>query len=200
MKHRNFCLVFKPNSNPKNHQVSDLLLIEQCKQNNRKAQLTVYNKYCQGMLIIAKRYLKDTAIAEDAMQEAFIKAFQKLEQFKGDVTFGAWLKRIVINTCLDAIKARKAALVEINEEVLSVVEDNDHSVPDESTVDQVKEAIDNLPEKYRYVTKLFYLEGYNHSEISEILDISEAASRTCLFRGKNRIREQLNHLQYGTGY
>ena len=190
----------KPNSNPKNHQVSDSLLIEQCKHNNRKAQLTIYNKYCQGMLIVASRYLKDTALAEDAMQEAFIKAFQKLEQFKGDVTFGAWLKRIVINTCLDTIKARKAALVEINEEVLSVVDDEDHSVPDQTTVDEVKAAINGLPEKYRYVTKLFYLEGFDHKEIAQVLDISEAASRTCLFRGKSQIREQLKHLQYGTGY
>ncbi len=152
------------------------------------------------MLIIAKRYLKDTMVAEDAMQEAFIKAFQKLAQFKGDVTFGAWLKRIVINTCLDTIKARKATLVEIDQEVLSVVNDDDHQVPEQATVNEVLDAIESLPEKYRYVTKLFYLEGYDHSEISSILEISEAASRTCLFRGKNKIKEQLKHLQYGTGY
>lgn len=180
--------------------MSDLLLIQRCKQNDRKAQLAVYNKYCEGMLIIAKRYMKDTALAEDAMQEGFIKAFQKLSQFKGDVTFGAWLKRIVINTCLDAIKQQKAVWTGINEETMSVVDDTDHTVPDSATVAEVKAAIADLPEKYRLVTQLFYLEGYDHSEISGIMSISEAASRTCLFRGKKLIRKQLKHLDHGTGY
>ena len=88
--------------------MSNQLLVEQCKANNPKAQMQLYRQYCDGMFIVAQRYLKDTAKAEDAMQEAFIKAFRKLNQFKGDVTFGAWLKRIVINTCLDSIKANKA--------------------------------------------------------------------------------------------
>ncbi|ARV12778.1 RNA polymerase subunit sigma-70 [Gilvibacter sp. SZ-19] len=180
--------------------MSDLLLIERCKQNDRKAQMAVYNKYCEGMLIIAKRYMKDTALAEDAMQEGFIKAFQKLAQFKGDVTFGAWLKRIVINTCLDTIKAQKAVWTGINEEVMSVVDDQDHTVPDGTTVNEVKMAIANLPEKYRLVTQMFYLEGYDHSEIASIMNISEAASRTCLFRGKSQIKKQLKHLDHGTGY
>lgn len=71
--------------------------IELCKQNNRKAQLQLYNQYCDGMYCIAKRFVNHTAEAEDVVQESFIKAFSKLHQFKGDVTFGAWLKRIVIN-------------------------------------------------------------------------------------------------------
>ena len=88
----------------------DSLLVEQSKENNPKAQMALYKRYCEGMFIVAQRYMKDKAEAEDAMQEAFIKAFRKLHQFKGDVTFGAWLKRIVINTCLDLIKAKKAIL------------------------------------------------------------------------------------------
>jgi RNA polymerase sigma-70 factor (ECF subfamily) len=181
--------------------VSDSLLIEQCKQRNRKAQLAIYNKYCEGMFIVASRYMKDTAKAQDAMQDAFIKAFTKLSQFKGDVTFGAWLKRIVINTCLDAIKAQKAFMVELNEEIAeSLPLEEDHTVSDSATAQEVKDTIQNLPEKYKVVTQLFYLEGFDHSEISMVLNISEASSRTLLFRGKNLLKEQLKHLQYGTGY
>ncbi|MBT0608654.1 RNA polymerase sigma factor [Aequorivita echinoideorum] len=163
--------------------------------------MALYGQYCNGMFIIAQRYLKDTAAAEDAMQEAFVKAFQKLSQFKGDVTFGAWLKRIVINTCLDVIKARKMELQSLNEEVFTLTEvDNDWSVEDETTVSEVLKAIEELPENYRIATKLFLLEGYDHQEISEIMNVSENASRTYVHRGKLKLKEKLKHLRYGTGY
>ncbi|MCB0464374.1 MAG: RNA polymerase sigma factor [Aequorivita sp.] len=181
--------------------MSDLLLIEQCKQSNRKAQMALYGKYCDGMYVIAHRYLKDTAAAEDAMQEAFIKAFKKLSQFKGDVTFGAWLKRIVINTCLDSIKSKKLELQSLDEEVFTIVEDEiNWSVADETMVSEVLAAIDELPDNYKTTVKLFLLEGYDHQEISEILQISENASRTYLHRGKTKLKEKLKHLRYGTGY
>ena len=181
--------------------MSDLLLVEQCKEHNRKAQMALYKQYCDGMFIVAQRYLRDTAAAEDAMQEAFIKAFQKLGQFKGDVTFGAWLKRIVINTCLDSIKARKFETQSLNDELMTIIDDDDDwTVPDETTVNEVMRAIEELPENYRVTTKLFLLEGYDHQEISEILDISENASRTYLHRGKTKLKEKLKHLRYGTGY
>ena len=122
------------------------------------------------MYVIAHRYLKDTAAAEDAMQEAFIKAFKKLSQFKGDVTFGAWLKRIVINTCLDTLKSKKLELQSLNEEVYTIVEDEaDWSISDETSISEVISAIEELPENYKATVKLFLIEGYDHQEISEIL-------------------------------
>lgn len=162
--------------------------------------MALYKQYCDGMFVIAQRYIKDIAAAEDVLQEAFIKAFSKLEQFKGDVTFGAWLKRIVVNSCLDAIKARKMELYEINEEVMSVVDDDDWNVSDETTVTEIHRVIEQLRDPYKVVVQLFLLEGYDHQEISEILDISESASRTNLHRGKQLLKEQLKHLHYGTGY
>ncbi|MCZ4320284.1 sigma-70 family RNA polymerase sigma factor [Aequorivita viscosa] len=181
--------------------MSDLQLIEQCKHCDRKAQMTLYTKYCNGMFIIANRYLRDTAAAEDAMQDAFIKAFQKLSQFNGDVTFGAWLKRIVINTCLDSIKSKKMELQSLNTEVFTMVDENDDwTIADEATISEVLAAIETLPENYRLTVKLFLLEGYDHQEISEILQISENASRTYLHRGKAKLKEKLKHLRYGTGY
>ena len=180
--------------------LSDLLLVEQCKQNNRKAQMALYRQYCEGMFVIANRYMKDTAAVEDAMQDAFIKAFSKIHQYKGDVTFGAWLKRIVINTCLDQIKARKVDLYAINEEVLAQADEDDWQVDDETSVEEIMQAIDELPQQYKVVVKMFLLEGYDHAEISDVLGISESASRTNLYRGKQKLQQTLNHLRYGTGY
>jgi len=201
LQHLLFCIVFNPNSNQiKPSSLSSVLLVEQCKQHDPKAQMALYKQYCDGMFVITQRYIKDVAVAEDVLQEAFIKAFSKLEQFKGDVTFGAWLKRIVVNSCLDTIKARKMELYPINEEVLSVVDDEDWNVSDETTVEEIHRAIEQLKDPYNVVVQLFLLEGYDHQEISEILGISESASRTNLHRGKQLLKEQLKHLHYGTGY
>lgn len=181
--------------------VSNSLLVEQCKENNPKAQMQLYKQYCDGMYIVAQRYLKDDTAAEDAMQEAFIKAFRKLNQYKGDVTFGAWLKRIVINTCLDVLKTKKINVEPINNDVIHIADDeSDWSVDDETTVAEIAAAIEDLPDNYKIVVRLFLIEGYDHQEISQILDISESASRTNLHRGKLQLKESLKHLRYGTEY
>ncbi len=176
-------------------------LIEQCRTNDRRAQMKLYNKYCDGMYYVALRFLKDPFDAEEAMQESFIKAFTRLHQFTGDVTFGAWLKRIVINKSIDMLKAKKMNMVAINEQVMTTVEEqNDWSVSDSVTVDEVKKAIEKLPEKYRYAVMLFLIEGYDHNEISEVLDITPVSSRTLVHRGKKQLQEQLKHLKDGTRY
>ena len=182
--------------------LTDSLLVEQCKKNSSSAQLELYKRYCDGMFIVANRYVKDTAAAEDAMQEAFIKAFQKLHQYQGEVTFGAWLKRIVINTCLDVIKARKVSFSELNEETLHIADEPSEAwnVSDETTLEEVKNAIEQLAYNYKAVVQLYLVEGYDHQEISEILNISESASRTNLHRGKLQLQKTLKHLKYGTGY
>ena len=176
-------------------------LIDACRQNSRRAQLQLYNKYCDGMYYVALRFMKDTMEAEDAMQEAFIKAFAKLQQFTGEVTFGAWLKRIVINKCIDKLKAKKMELVAINEQVLSSAEeDNNWQVDDGIGMEQIKQSMENLPEKYKYPLMLFLMEGYDHEEISEILNISPVASRTLVHRGKKKLQQELKTIKNGTGY
>ena len=178
-------------------------IIEKCKQNNRKAQLQLYNQYCDGMYIVAMRFLKDANDAEDVVQEAFIKAFTKLNQYKAEVTFGAWLKRIVVNKSIDFLKSKKQRLVELEEVHLKVVDttnDDKWLVDDAITLDEVKAAINQLPDKYRYVVMLYLIEGYDHQEISEILNISEVSSRTQLSRGKSKLKELLTLKENGTGY
>jgi len=174
-------------------------LVEKCKANDRKAQMALYRQYCDGMFCVAMRFLKSEDDAEDVLQEAFIKAFQKLDQFRGDVTFGAWLKRIVINKCLDFIKAKKVSYTEIREQTLHIVEDEDWTVEVGISMVQVKEAMQQLPEKYRFVVQLFLVEGYDHREISQILGLREATCRTRLLRGKGYLKELLKEKRYVTG-
>lgn len=173
-------------------------LVEQCKANDRQAQLKLYRQYCDGMFGVAMRFLKNADDAEDVLQEAFIKAFQRIDQFKGEVTFGAWLKRIVVNGSIDFLKSKHERTVELNESYMHVADEEDWSIETGISLEQVKEAIEELPPKYKYVVQLFLVEGYDHSEISEILAITETASRTRLLRGKTQLKEKLKDLVYGT--
>ncbi|MEM6685155.1 MAG: sigma-70 family RNA polymerase sigma factor [Bacteroidota bacterium] len=181
--------------------MSQIELIEKCKHNDRKAQLHLYRQYCEGMFLVANRFLKHTQDAEDAMQEAFINAFQKIDQYNAEVSFGAWLKKIVINKSLDKLRAKQKYYLDIDEAKLEVVADETNwETSDETTLEEVKSEIEKLPEKYRVVVILFLLEGYDHQEISEILNISSTASRTQLLRGKKKLQQALKKRNHGTGY
>lgn len=178
-------------------------IIEQCKLNNRKAQLQLYNQYCDGMFVVAKRFVKDTLEAEDIVQESFIKAFLKLHQYKAEVTFGAWLKRIVINKSIDLLKSKKQQMLELDEVHLKVVDssyEDEWLVDDAITLEEVKNAISKLSDKYKYVVMMFLVEGYDHQEIAEVLNITEVASRTQLSRGKAKLKEILKLSYNGTRY
>lgn len=132
--------------------------------------------------------------AEDVVQDSFIKAFSRLEQYKAEVSFGAWLKRIVINRCIDVLKSKHQRMVELEDFHLSVIaenNENDWEIEKGITVENVNQEIEKLPEKYKYVVLLYLVEGYDHQEISEILNITEVASRTQLSRGKQKLKNAL---------
>lgn len=172
-------------------------IIDACKNNDAKAQMQLYDLYCDAMHTVALRYVKDSFIAEDVMQEAFIKAFKNIDSYKEGVAFGAWLKRIVINQSIDYLKKRKLELVSINEEITTVVEDDDNwNVASTISYQDIVNCIQQLKEKYRVVLTLFLLEGYDHGEISQILGISEVSSRTHLLRGKRQVQEQLKAVHH----
>ena len=171
-------------------------IVEDCKQNNAKAQMQLYDMYCQAMFTIAKRYVKDSFIAEDMMQDSFIKVFKNIQSFKGEVTIGAWIKRIVINQCIDYLKKKRIELVSIEETALTIANDGDWTVKEEVSVTIVTSAINSLPEKYKVVLNLFLIEGYDHQEIAKVLNITEVNSRSQLMRGKNKLRGQLKQYNY----
>ncbi len=117
--------------------------------------------------------------AEDVMQEAFLSAFKKIETYKGEVSFGAWLKKIVVNRSLDYLKKRKVQFEEINERTTQI---SDYQMgTKEIDVQMIKNAVQELPDGYRVVC-------YDHDEISQILGISNSSSRTQLLRAKNKLR------------
>jgi RNA polymerase sigma-70 factor (ECF subfamily) len=164
-------------------------IIDQCREGSQKAQFQLYKVYYRPMYSICMRIINNETEAEDVMQEAFLNAFKKIDTYKGEVSFGAWLKKIVINRSLDILKKRKVKFEEINEKT--------NQLPDyqmeikEVNMTVIKDAIQKLPDGYRVVLSLFLIEGYDHEEISEILGISNSNSRTQYLRAKNKLRELL---------
>jgi RNA polymerase sigma factor (sigma-70 family) len=174
-------------------------LVAQCKANNRRAQLTLYRQYCDGMYCVAMRFLQNPDDAEDVLQEAFIRAFQKIDHFSGEVSFGAWLKRIVINKCLDFLKSRKPEHVPLREDTIRIADDEDWTVEEGIGMEEVKDTMARLPEKYRYVVQMYLVEGLDHEEISQVLGLTATNCRTRLLRGRVMLKEQLKQRRYGTG-
>jgi RNA polymerase sigma-70 factor (ECF subfamily) len=134
--------------------------------------------------------------AEDMLQESFTEAFLHLDAYRFESTFGAWLKRITINKCINALKKRKALLVPVDPiPEPSGNEANDEEIPGLS-VERVRRAMEMLPEGYRVVFSLYLLEGYDHTEISMIMGFSEATSKSQYSRAKQRIKEIILNQQY----
>lgn len=172
-------------------------LIESCKTGDRSAQFKIYKLYYKAMYNTSLRIVNHTAEAEDIMQESFLDAFRRLDSYTGEGSFGSWLKRIVINNSLDAIRKNKET-VSIEEGSLDfpeIIEENREEGL-QYRVSEVKEAIAKLPEDYRVVLSLFLLEGYDHEEISEILHISNNTSRTRFVRAKQKLLNILKEKKY----
>jgi RNA polymerase sigma-70 factor (ECF subfamily) len=184
-----FTIVF--NQTALNPDFEQQKLVEACKRGERSAQHRLYNQYSKAMFNTCLRMLKIEADAEDALQNAFIDVFTKLDSFRYESTIGAWIKRIVINTCINHLKKRKLQTTDWDESIPIPVETvTDHS-EQEYQVGKIKRAMEELPDGYRVVFSLYLLEGYDHAEIGEILHISEATSKSQFSRAKQRIREIL---------
>ena len=166
-------------------------LVDRCKNGDRRAEPELYQRYAQGMYKVAVQMLRDPMEAEDVVQVAFTKAFRRLHTYKGDASFGAWLKRIVVNTAINHMKKRKLEYFSLEENHHNHSEDTPQDEALRIDMTQIQWAIQQLPVGYQKVFTLYQLEGYDHGEISNILDISEATSKSQFCRAKKKLREML---------
>ncbi len=171
-------------------------IIEQCKSGSTRAQYKLYNSYAKAMFNTCMRMLNNREAAEDVLQESFSEAFRRLDSYRYESTFGAWLKRIVVNRCINEIKRKKAELVFVED--ISVF--NRSESEEESTISfdvkSVKRAMEQLPNGSRMIFSLYMLEGYDHKEIADILGVSESNSKSQYSRAKSKIKEILKGGKY----
>lgn len=171
-------------------------LVVRCRKGEQRAQMEIYNKYYKAMYNTALRIVNDQAEAEDVMQEAFIKAFSKLHTFEGKSTFGAWLKKIVVNLSINSFnKKSKFEQVSYNDQFKNELTEDEGIDLEEnkfnSQVQQVLKAMKELKENYRIMLSLHLIEGYDYDEICDILEITPANCRTTISRAKESLRTKL---------
>ena len=165
-------------------------LIELCQKGDKKAQFSIYKQYYKAMYNTSFRIVHNSFDAEDIMQESFLSAFTKLDSFSGNVTFGAWLKRIVINNSITHLKKNNNFDTGLPLEKVTTTYD-DVTDYDYTNVkaDEVLIKMNQLKDNYKIALTLHLIEGYDYEEIAEIMNISYENSRTTISRAKNKLRE-----------
>lgn len=168
-------------------------LVEKCKTGHRSSQYELYELYVDAMYNIGMRMLSNKEDAEDIVQESFVSAFKNLASFNYESTFGAWLKRIVINKSINYLKKKVIAVVPIEAHEFHLKED---AVVETEAVDirKVKTCIEKLPAGYKQIINLYLVEGYDHIEISEVLGITTSTSKSQYHRAKKKLVEIINEL------
>jgi RNA polymerase sigma-70 factor (ECF subfamily) len=176
-----------------NHEVLNIHqeLINRCREGDREAHYQLYKSYAKAMFNAAWRITGNTDDAEDVLQEAFISAFRNLDAYRGDATFGSWLKRIVVNKAINAVKKKRTELFPDDDHFDVAEPEEPEEYRSGLTVEKVRYAIESLPDGYRTVLSLYLLEGYDHQEIAEIMGITESTSKSQLNRAKKRLQERL---------
>ena len=168
-------------------------IVEACKQGNRQAQYELYSLYSKAMYNICLRMVKKPLDAEDLLQNSFVDVFTKLHSFKQESTIGAWIKRIVINNCINFMKKKRLEIVALNDNYDPAIQLQEE-IPDTAlNVNGIHEALLQLPDGYRMVFTLYLMEGYDHGEIATILNITEATSKSQYSRAKKKLKHILRN-------
>lgn len=163
-------------------------LIAESLKGSNKARFQLYQLYSKAMFNVCYRMMNNREDAEDMLQEAFVQAFQKLESFRHESGFGTWLKTITVHTCINALNKRKVDLSYMEDLHRFETAEETEAEALYTTAD-VMEAMNQLPEGGRIVFSLYLLEGYDHGEIAQILNITESTSKTQYMRAKRKVYE-----------
>lgn len=169
-------------------------MIRGCAKGKAKYQEMLYHQHYQVMFGVCIRYCKDRDLAEDVMQEGFIKVFQNIAKYRGGGSLEGWIRRIMVNTALE--HHRKAArFFPVTDLEEAMAEDAGHDVVAKMSGDEILVLIQELPDGYRTVFNLFGIEGYSHREIATMLNISEGTSKSQFARARKQLQEKVIALQ-----
>ena len=172
-------------------EMSDEELVRGCVAKNRQAQKVLYDKYCRKMMGICMRYAGCHAEAQDMLQEGLIKVYEKINTFGFHGSLEGWIKRIVVNTSLDHLRRNKNLLNQVEIETQEQTLHYSSEVIESFSAKDLMKIIQKLPTGYRTVFNLFAIEGYNHREIAEMLNITESTSKSQFSRARSHLQQMV---------
>jgi RNA polymerase sigma-70 factor (ECF subfamily) len=179
--------------------LSESDLIKGCKKGNIKSQQALYDRFAGRMFAVCQRYIVGQQEAEDVLQEAFIKVFEKIDTFRAEASLGSWIKRIVINSALNHQRSKLYMYPMVDVENVMHMAMPEHTLSSYHLQDLLT-LVHNLPEGCRVIFNLFAIEGYSHKEISDMLNVSEGTSKSQYFRAKKLLQEQLTIREERSNY
>lgn len=169
-------------------------IIELCRKGDRAAQKELYERFSPKLFAVCLRYSKNRMEAEDYLHEGFMKIFAKIDQFKHQGPLEAWMRRIMVNTILEAFR-KNSRMPTTNETRipadLTDEENEDNDLNESADINEVLKLIEELPEKYRIVLNLYVLEDFSHEEIARQLGISVGTSKSNLSRARQWLKKRL---------
>ena len=167
-------------------------LIEDCLKGNAKGQRRLFERFAGKMMTVCRRYACDYAEAEDMLQEAFIRIFTNLGQYRNEGPFEGWIRRIVVHTAIAVLQKRRIRFADIDR-VADALPAPGPDALGTLTAEEILALIAALPDGYRVVFNLSVLEGYDHNEIGDLLGISPATSRSQLLKARRTLQTQLEN-------
>lgn len=172
--------------------ISDKELIKGCISGNPKYQEMLYHRFATAMLGVCRRYTRNTAEAEDMLQEVFVKVFLHLKDFRQESSLGYWIKRLAINALISEQRKKNVSNYTVSMEE-SVQEFSAVTVPVDTSIpmDVLLQMVDELPEGYKTVFNLREIDGYELQEIADMLNCTNATVRSQLFKAKKKLKERI---------
>lgn len=162
-------------------------LIEGCRRGKREAQLALYKQFARQLYIACLRIVGNTAEAEEAMQDSFLKIFTRIDQYKDNLCFEAWIHRIAVHTAIDYVRRQTPEWDELSDNYADPASDEPDEEEIQYSVKQIKDATAKLPAGYRVILSLYLFEGYDMEEIASILNIQPPSVRSQYLRAKRKL-------------
>lgn len=166
------------------------ILISGCRRGDPVSQEKLYKQFKSAMYGLVLQYASSEEDAQDILQDGFVKVFKKIDQVKDVKAFPGWIRRVMINTALERYRSQ-VVLQRVDEDPHLLDEQITDDTLDSLNAESLIKMIQELTPKYRMVFNLYAIEGYNHKEIAEKLNISEGTSKSNLSRARAILQEKV---------
>jgi RNA polymerase sigma-70 factor (ECF subfamily) len=188
--------LYKTKKSLQNDMMEDIDLVQACLKGNPRAQKALFEKFAAKMFAVCLRYMNNHDEAQDSLQDGFVKIFSKLVDFKNEGVLEGWIRRIIVNTCLDAIRKNAKTKFDVSLDDVSYKLDYTDTGMQHLEVEELMKLIQSMPNGYRVVFNLYAIEGFTHKEIGEKLGINENTSKSQYLRARAFLRERLEKLEW----